>query len=102
LSYRAAAIAAAFIDQLAPERDPVEAMENWMTLFSTAGVVHGPLRRTLMNLHPSLPGFVVARLGSVPVDRPLLGRWQMLVRICARTLWDEAGKCPVAVPEQLL
>ena len=85
-TYRAARIAAAFVDELAPGENPANALRNWQGMFSRDGIASRSLRRTLINHHHSVPAKTVARLYSIPVDRPLLGRWDLAVRVWGRTV----------------
>lgn len=97
LKYRAAAIAVSSAQELCPPNSPwlyVEAsldlLESWLDLFSPDGRAYGSLRRSLMNLAPSVPAYMLPLLRRFRLPRPITDSLE-LTTLCTALFEQRRG-----------
>ena len=85
LAYRAAAVAALICDRShLPTIDAkIEAMSDWMAVFSPTGKSYPALNRTLMNLPGGIPPKALIGLCHCVLPRTILSRLELLATILA-------------------
>jgi len=87
LQFRAAAIAARYVDKLGGHRNSLEKMADWRSLFAPFGMgAYTSLNKTLSSLPGGVPPQLLCDLNSVVLPRPYDNRLELISTICAGNL----------------
>ena len=74
------------VESQVPVQDQIEALSNWMSLYSHSGETYRSLRRTLMNLPGGIPADLLQYLATTRLQRPVQDRLELLTLLLSRCM----------------
>ena len=73
------------------ERQQLDALEKWITLFSPTGRDYRSLNRTLSNLPGGVPANLLCHLGGWRLERPVTNRLELILLLCYAREYPKDG-----------